>query len=163
MSLDMDSPRFALPGRAGTIATVIAVAYCLYETAYAIGLLRTEFLHLYPGTFRSIVLAIALILTFMLLPARRGIPRNRIPWYDYLLMAASLPGPIYMAWAYVELIPIHPYFATPSEQVLAVLTAAVVLEATRRTVGWTVPLLAGRSMKVRIRAIAKTIERNVPG
>lgn len=124
------------------IATVIAVVYCLYEIAYALGLLRTRYLLVYPGTFRSLVLAIALILTFLLRPARKKMNRDRIPWYDYLLMAASLPGPIYMSWAYVKYIPVHPYMSSPLEQVLGIMTAIAVLEATRRTVGITVSIVS---------------------
>lgn len=123
------------------IITAIIVLYCLFEIAYALGLLRTELLLVYPGTFRSLVLAIVLVLIFMVRPARKRAGRTKIPWYDFLLMAASLPGPIYMSWAYVELIPIHPHFAEPAEQVLGVITALVVLEATRRTVGWVIPLI----------------------
>ncbi len=136
MPLDLDSSKSGLPSKTDRIVTVISVVYCFFEIAYALGLLRTQLLHLYPGTFRSLILATILILTFILRPARTGKARNSIPWYDYLLMIASLPGPLYMAWAYIELIPIHPYFAEPFEQVLGVLTALVVLEATRRTVGW---------------------------
>lgn len=127
--------------KASRIVTIIAIAYCLYEIAYALGLLRTRVFHMYPGTFRSLALAIILVLTFILRPARQGAPRGKIPWYDYLLMVASLPGPIYMSWAFIELIPVHPMFATPAEQVLGIITALVVLEATRRTIGWVICLI----------------------
>ena len=95
MPVGSDSSAIEFSPRATKIVTVISVAYCVFEIAYAIGLLRTEVLHLYPGTFRSIVLAVILILTFILRPAKSGAPRNKIPWYDYALMAASLPhGPV---------------------------------------------------------------------
>jgi TRAP transporter 4TM/12TM fusion protein len=142
MFLEKKSFDLEVSAKVDKIVIIIVIIYCAFEIAYALGLLRTRILLVYPGTFRSLVLAIILISTFILRPGRRGAPRDKIPWWDYLLIAASLPGPIYMAWAYVELIPIHPYFATPFEQVLGVLTSLAVLEATRRTVGWTIALLA---------------------
>ena len=113
---------FKVSKKAEKIGTIIAIVYCAFEIAYSLGLLRTRLLLVYPGSFRSLVLAIILVSTFILRPAKRGTQKNKIPWWDYLLVAASLPGPIYMAWAYVELIPIHPYFATPFEQVLGVIS-----------------------------------------
>lgn len=142
MSPDTESSDVRLSAKIAKIVTIIAIVYCIFEIAYALGLLRTTVLLVYPGTFRSLVLAIILVLTFIMRPARKGAPRDKIPWYDYLLMVASLPGPIYMSWAYIELIPVHPHLAMPFEQVLGVITALVVLEATRRTVGWIISLIA---------------------
>lgn len=142
MPLEEKSFDLRIPAKVDKIVTIIVIIYCIFEIGYALGWFRTSVFLVYPGTFRSLILAIILVLTFIVRPAKTGAPRDKIPWWDYLLMAASLPGPIYMAWAYVELIPIHPYFATPFEQILGVITSLAVLEATRRTVGWPISLLA---------------------
>jgi len=108
--------------------------------------------HIYTGIFgtihsmlqRSIHLMFLLPLAFLLYPAHKNAPKDKIPIYDIVLaILALLPG-LYMVvnfdwvisrtWGVTPLLPI--------EKILGILFIVLVIEATRRTVGITLAVLA---------------------
>lgn len=108
--------------------------------------------HIYTGIFgtihsmlqRSIHLMFLLPLAFLLYPAHKNAPKDKTPLYDIMLaILATLPGlyvllnfdwVISRTWAVTPLLPI--------EKILGVLFIILVIEATRRTVGGTLAILA---------------------
>ena len=108
--------------------------------------------HLYTGAFgapeamlhRSTHLLFALALVFILYPASRRFDRHRVPIYDLALIAVAVAATAYL---YVR----HDHVVTrffyvdpllPEEFVLGGATILLVLEATRRIMGLTLPILA---------------------
>ena len=107
---------------------------------------------------RIIVLAFCLALSFLLFPFRSSTPLDEestridagataptsIPWIDLLLAALSVAGCAYLLvyYGYVtERFPTaHPLSVV--DLVVATVVVALVLEATRRTLGMALPLLA---------------------
>ena len=108
--------------------------------------------HIYTGIFgtihsmlqRSIHLMFLLPLAFLLYPAHKNAPKDKIPIYDIVLaILALLPG-LYMllnfdwvisrTWGVTPLLPI--------EKIFGILFIILVIEATRRTVGITLAVLA---------------------
>jgi TRAP-type uncharacterized transport system fused permease subunit len=93
-----------------------------------------------PQIYRVSFLLVALVLTFLVFPSRRGDLRGVAP-LDWLLMAATivaLSWPIYDFEAFI-------YRAAdprPVDLALGLLTIALVLEATRRSVGGILPSTA---------------------
>jgi TRAP transporter 4TM/12TM fusion protein len=90
---------------------------------------------------RLVFLGFTLTLSFLLYPARRRNRAAQVPWYDWLLMAASILVVAYPIWDFEEFI----YRAAiPStwDQILGALTILLILEATRRTSGWILPGVA---------------------
>ncbi|MBI2159716.1 MAG: TRAP transporter permease [Candidatus Rokubacteria bacterium] len=92
----------------------------------------------------SITLAFTLVLSFLLYPRRTGATPDRVPWSDLGLAALSLVCVGYM-FAYYDYIvnrfpTAHP-LAT-SDKVVGVVAMLLVLEATRRTIGASLPIVA---------------------
>ncbi len=78
---------------------------------------------------------------FLLFPATKNAPRDRVPWYDGVLAAACLAGPIYVFVNNLDIIlGGWEVFPPLSGKIVALITWAVILEAVRRTGGM---LLAG--------------------
>ncbi|MFC1907624.1 TRAP transporter permease [Chloroflexota bacterium] len=124
-------------------ATVVAVTLSIYSVMYvshifdAMGIFIPQLAH------RSLFLAFLLTLCFLFLPIRSGKPKNGLPWFDILIILIAIAGPIYnfFTWkgnaeryAYQDL-----YIF---EIVFAITTILAVLEATRRSLGPAMPLIA---------------------
>ena len=96
-------------------------------------------LHLY-GAHRALVYAFALILVFLLVPAGKKAPLDRLPWYDALLAAAGAISSLYIFfnWEQVTL-----FYGQPTLLILVLggITLLTTLEAARRTVGSAVAIL----------------------
>ncbi|MDP7471250.1 MAG: TRAP transporter fused permease subunit [Vicinamibacterales bacterium] len=105
-------------------------AYALY---WVIGIVQ-------PQVYRVTFLMVALSLTFLLYPfARRS--RAKVTAVDWMLLGA---GVVALAWPIVDFEQFVRRAATPTtlDLVLGVVTIGLVLEATRRTVGWILPVTA---------------------
>ena len=90
-----------------------------------------------------ITLAFSLVLAFLLYPARAS-SRETLPWTDLALAAVSLACLAYM-FVYYEYIvnrfpTAHPL--APMDRVVGVIAIVLVLEATRRTIGASLPIVA---------------------
>lgn len=108
--------------------------------------------HIYTGIFgtihsilqRTVHLMFLLPLAFLLYPAHKNAPKDKIPIYDMVLaILAVIPGlyvilnfnwVISRTWGVTPLLPI--------EKILGILFIILVIEATRRTVGSTLAILA---------------------
>ena len=47
-------------------------------------------------SYFAVLIAAFVSFTFLIFPATKNAPRDRVPWYDTILAAASLAGPIYL-------------------------------------------------------------------
>ncbi|HUF21082.1 MAG TPA: TRAP transporter permease [Burkholderiales bacterium] len=118
---------------------------------FAVGLSMSGF-HLYVAwfgppdalTFRSTHLAFALVLAFLMLPARKGAEVERPRWLEAALILASLVvcGYLVVEREYIINRMIYVDALRPADWVLSAATVLLVLEATRRAVGMTLPLTA---------------------
>ncbi|MDA2933831.1 TRAP transporter fused permease subunit [Acidobacteria bacterium AH-259-D05] len=127
MSTPPDSPlaRRLTPYLSGLIA-LIALAWA-GELPY-----RFRFA-LYSEQVLSAILALSLTLVFLGVSVRR--PRGGVPWYDWLASALGLAAGGYMAVRYPVLA--REFFFRPVETtVLGVILILLVVEALRRTTGW---------------------------
>jgi TRAP transporter 4TM/12TM fusion protein len=120
------------PQRASRFATIGAIGLSLYALLWVVG--RIEQLR-----YRASFLLVALVLTFMLYPARRG--RARVTRTDIALVLAAVAA---LGWPLIDMASFPYRAATPTtlDLTLGVLTILMVLEATRRTVGWILPVIA---------------------
>ncbi|MDP2718220.1 MAG: TRAP transporter large permease subunit, partial [Dehalococcoidia bacterium] len=129
-------------GPLGIIVTVIAVAIPLQSVLYALdvfgylGIFIPELRHL------AFFLTLLLILLFLIVPAKKGINMNRLPWYDLALVILTIAGGGYVLVFYNKII-YYIGMASVWEQVLGVITIILILEAARRTVGWALVVVAG--------------------
>jgi TRAP transporter 4TM/12TM fusion protein len=122
------------------LVAFIGVVYVIYEILYVLGFLTTEKIFLYPFGFRSSILGLMLAYTFLMFPATKNSPRDRLPWYEIPLILASLVvcGHIFInASGLMD----HPPWADPLEQVFGIITILLLFEATRRSVGMAVAVI----------------------
>jgi TRAP-type uncharacterized transport system fused permease subunit len=128
-----EAPTRTLSGRLKPAATVLAVAmslFALYAAVETVNALAVRALHL----------LFALVLIFLFYPAARRF-KIRVNVWDWALMAGALASVGYVAWFANDL-----QFRAAVPNVLDLALGAIclflVLEATRRTAGWSVPLVA---------------------
>lgn len=111
-------------------ASGIALAFSGYQMWLAMPWMP----HLPDLTLRSIHLAFAFVLCFLLLPARAGSPLHRPSIGDFGLAAASIVVFAYIVFNY-EWIMRNPATSTPVAIVLGTIVIGLTLEACRRSIG----------------------------
>ena len=129
-------------GATGTLVFSVALAWALFQLWYASPLPFTlRFGILNDTEARSLHLAFALFLAFLAWPAFKGSPRDRVPLLDWTFALVGAFAAAYLLLFYRELAE-RP--GTPSATDIVVASAGLVLllEATRRSVGWPMAVLA---------------------
>ncbi|WP_165763899.1 TRAP transporter permease [Halalkalibacter urbisdiaboli] len=125
-----------LSGGIRWIFTIIAVAGALFH------LYILNFKPIDPWLFRSTHLLFGAVLGFILFPGWKK-ASNRIHIVDWLLILASIGTFIYIAMNLKQLLFRFGVMPTTMDFVVALVGVLLVLELTRRTSGWTLPILAG--------------------
>ncbi len=128
-----------LSGYAGLVVGVVAVAMSLYHV-YA----RLTWYAPDQQALVFITLAFSLVLAFVLYPLRSGRTPDRVPWADLMLAALSLVcvGYLFRYYDYiVNRFPTAHPLAT-ADKIVGALAILLVLEATRRTIGPSLPIVA---------------------
>ncbi|HET7875732.1 MAG TPA: TRAP transporter fused permease subunit [Methylomirabilota bacterium] len=127
-----------LAGWLGVLGGGVAAAFAVFHLWTA-----APFVGAFPDLIqRSIHLAFAFTLCFLLYPARRGrSPSGRPAVPDLLLAAGALAALVYVIRHY-DWIMENPGDSTPAGVVLGTILTVVTLEAARRTVGWVFAALA---------------------
>ncbi|MCU0984997.1 MAG: TRAP transporter permease [Acetobacteraceae bacterium] len=122
----------------GLLAGAIAAAMALFHM-WAIAVSPPEAV-----IFRGTHLIFAMVLVFLTIPLRgaRGATNPGIE--DWLLAALSLASVVYLFMTYDELVNRIPMIddPTPMQQLFGWICVATVLEATRRSIGWALPVTA---------------------
>ncbi len=113
--------------------------FCLLYVSGALPYFGINYLYL---QYNAIFLAPILVLLFLLYPARKGEIRERLPWYDILLILCGLAGTLYIIVNAVELESVARFVASPKETVLGVVFLVVIMEAVRRAVGWPMVIIS---------------------
>jgi len=92
--------------------------------------------------FRALHLLFAFLFVFLSVPTRRG--RARPGPEDLLLVVAGAAVALYPLWTYEQIVNRIPYIDEPTrlDLVAATLAVLLVLEGTRRLLGWALPLTA---------------------
>ena len=90
---------------------------------------------------RSLHVGLILLLCFGLYPMTSKARRDRIPWYDWLLMALSAVTFITMMVRFEQIIA-SAGRPEPIDVVVGTILVVLVLEGARRVTGWALPILA---------------------
>ena len=128
-----------LAGYPGLVVGVVAVVMAVYHVYVRLTVYAPD-----QHAQLFITLAFSLVLSFLLWPRRKGVTPDRVPWSDLGLAAASLACVGYMFARYDYVVNRFPT-AHPLETadlVVAVAGILLVLEATRRTIGAALPIVA---------------------
>jgi len=132
---DRESAYRKLPGLPGRFIAVLAILFSLFH-------LYTAFAGVLPAQIqRSIHLTFALVLVYLLYPAKKDMPRNKLHWSDVCLAAIGAFVGLYISFNYEALI----YRAgeqTTLDIIVAWTAILLVLEAARRVVGLPIVIIA---------------------
>ena len=127
-------------GFAGRLSTALCVGLSLYALYWVLFIVQ-------PQIYRASFLLIALVVTFLLFPARsppadapHGKMRGVSP-FDWALVAAAI---VALSWPLVDFRAFIYRAADPTrvDLLFGATTVLLVLEAARRTVGWILPMTA---------------------
>jgi TRAP transporter 4TM/12TM fusion protein len=130
-------------GAVGYFLTAVAVAWSLFQIWYASPLPFVFGVFVLNDTeARSIHLGFALFLAFTAYPALKSSPRHRVPLQDWLLAAIAAFCGAYLYLFYVEL-STRPSQPTTLDLVIAGVGLVLLLEATRRSLGLPMVIIAG--------------------
>ncbi|HEX7372821.1 MAG TPA: TRAP transporter large permease subunit, partial [Thermodesulfobacteriota bacterium] len=93
---------------------------------------------------RAIHLFFILPLIFAFYAFHKKAPRDRLQWIDIISIVGSLAVCLYVIWDYERLAWRFPYVdpVFSLDQILALVAVVLVLDATRRTVGWALVTVA---------------------
>jgi TRAP transporter 4TM/12TM fusion protein len=129
---EAERPGRKLTGFAGIVVAVVGVALSLFAISWVVNPLEA-------GVYRPAFLAIALFLTFLVFGAQ-GVRDSRPTALDWVLAIASV---VVVGYAAVTADELFRRAADPTGLDLAfgIATMLLVLEATRRTVGWILPAI----------------------
>jgi TRAP transporter 4TM/12TM fusion protein len=133
MKLDLSHGRIV-----GFVAGIVAVCMALYHM-WVIATGAPEAI-----IFRGTHLIFAMVLTF-LLTRRTSAEAGRAPTLmDYALLAAAIAPILYLFWNYDYVVNRIYYIddLTWADMILAVVLIVLVVEATRRLIGWALPITA---------------------
>ncbi len=130
---ETESPTRKLTGGPLTLVRVLATGLALYALYWVVAIIE-------PQIYRASFLLVVLVLTFVLYPLRSS-GRARVGALDWALASLSV---IALAWPLIDLREFVYRAATPApvDLALGTVTVILVLEATRRTVGWILPITA---------------------
>jgi len=129
-----EGPRRQLIGAIGKLTSAIAVGMSLLFLYWAWASVTAQVL-------RLVFLGLSLVLSFLVYPIRRSARGAGVPWFDWVLVAASIAVVAYPLWDFEEFI-YRAALPTVRDQIFGAATIVLVLEATRRTTGWILPIVA---------------------
>ena len=140
---DTDTGCRKAAGVAGGVIFAVSLAWALFQLWYASPLPFTFGVGILNDTeARSLHLGFALFLAFLAWPATKYSPRDRVPIVDWALAVAGAFAGAYLLLFYKELAT-RPGQPTQTDIVIATIGLVLLLEATRRAVGWPMAALAG--------------------
>jgi TRAP transporter 4TM/12TM fusion protein len=120
-----------LQGWSRRLATTLAIGLSLYSLYWVLFIVQ-------PQIYRVSFLLVALVLVFIRFPARQGNGSSRVAPLDWVLIAASI---LALSWPIADFgrFVYRAADPLPVDVVLGGLAILLVLEATRRSVGWILP------------------------
>lgn len=139
---EADTGSRKLAGVTGTFLFLVALAWAVFQFWYASPLpFEFGFGILNDTEARAVHLAFAMFLAFMAWPAGKGSARDRVPLIDWTLALAGAFAGAYLLLFYAQLAT-RPGQPTTMDVVTATVGLVLLLEATRRAVGWPMAVLA---------------------
>lgn len=139
---EADTGSRKLAGATGALVFLVALAWAVFQFWYASPLpFELGFGILNDTEARAVHLAFAMFLAFMAWPGGKGSARDRVPLIDWTLAFAGAFAGAYLLLFYAQLAT-RPGQPTTMDVVTATVGLVLLLEATRRAVGWPMAVLA---------------------
>jgi hypothetical protein len=131
-----------LRGPIGGFANLILIILPLTGVFFLLNIPQRINWMVFPEQYVGLFLALALCGTFLVVPAGRSESYNRVPWYDLLASAAGLAVGLYIFIYYPKLVSSLGEIRL-DKVILGSITVLLLLEASRRLVGWPLVIIAG--------------------
>ncbi len=130
-------------GRVGTLLAIVAAAWSLFQIWYSSPLPFVFGFGIFNDTeARAIHLAFAVFLAFASFPAFKGSSRKVVPVVDWVLALVGAFCAAYLFLFYKDLA-LRPGSPTPADLVSGALGVIIMLEATRRAMGFGMLITTG--------------------
>ena len=132
---ELESPTRTLTGWPAQLATALATGLALYSLYWVVGIVQ-------PLVYRASFLLIVLVLSFLFYPGSEHVSaRKHLSPLDWLLAALAVAS---LAWPLIDFDNFIYRAADPTtlDMTLGAICILLVLEATRRTAGWVLPVTA---------------------
>jgi len=115
----------------------ITAFVCIIGCVHISGIFLDIGFYIDPTVYKAAYMGLALVLLFLIFPATKKSPRDRLPWYDAVLAVISLIPTGYFVVFQEMILKVHMMNSSAEqyESVLAFLLMALVIEGARRTVG----------------------------
>lgn len=130
-----------LEGLSRRAALSLMAAVTIAGGLWALELQHYLGLAVFKEQFLAVMLGLGLVATFVAVKTHTAESRRTVPWFDWILAAASLAVTAYAAVNYRTIL--HDLSNTSAERwAISALALALIFEATRRLVGWALVILA---------------------
>ncbi len=125
----------SLAGASGLFVRILLIAIPVAGFVFIIDipgyLGRPVIIEQYLGLFIALVLGTV----FLMFPATGKHPRNRVPWYDWILSSLGFVVGLNVTFFYPRIL-LSIIFTTPGRSILGFIAILLILEGARRVVGW---------------------------
>jgi TRAP transporter 4TM/12TM fusion protein len=128
-------------GIVSKFVTILNILVILVPLLYLLGFFSSESIFLLPYQLCALGLTISFIVVFLLFPAGKKSPRDRLPWYDLVLILMGTIPSLYAFFTYPAKM-LTGTIAGIHEYVLAIALLIAVIEAGRRTIGLAMVVLS---------------------
>jgi TRAP transporter 4TM/12TM fusion protein len=135
-----------LGGSAGLVLNGLLLAQALIGLGYTAELHLTFEYPILGAQYLAAMLGLALASVFLLVAPGPRARSDRVPWYDILLSVLSLIVGGYVVWEYPTILALPAM--TPVNVTLGALAILLLLEATRRMLGWSLVIFSLAGMAV---------------
>jgi TRAP transporter 4TM/12TM fusion protein len=139
-SVDTAGKFRTLPPLLRNIDRVLVLFLSLVGAAWALELQYYLPTPIFINQYLALIMTVALAAVFMTVKARRSEEGTRVPWYDWIAVAASVVTGMYVVVRYPE-IQYDPGALIPAHYIMGAIVLILVLEATRRMTGWSLVIL----------------------
>ncbi|MGM0836982.1 MAG: TRAP transporter permease [Bacillota bacterium] len=133
---DAEANTRSLTGYTAKVLFIMLLAFSLFQLYTGIFGQFTAYIQ------RTVHLGFALTIIFLLFPARKGIKKTKVDWYDYILIGLTVVVCGYWPVFYDTLVQQIGGINT-QQTIIGALAILLVLEATRRAVGLPITIIAG--------------------
>ena len=125
------------------LITFLSVVLILIGVLYISNALELFGIYLTIVPYCALILMLVLVLVFLIYPTKKGVGKERLPWYNILLISMSVCSTGYIAFFPGRWTPLlEGGTTTYVEQILCFMLVVSVIEATRRTINLAMALIA---------------------
>ena len=123
------------------LVRVVAVLIALVALSFVLDIFISFDITFYKEQFFGLLYGLVFAGGFLVFPAAKAAPRDRIALYDYILALLGLAIGLYVFIAYPAIV-LTAGIVTPFKTVLGAIAVLIILELTRRIFGWPLVILA---------------------